>query len=716
MLPESHPYPLGVHLVAGGANVAVLAGHADAVELCLLEPAPPGSGRRWEETRVPLTRRTHDVFHDLVPGIEPGQHYGLRAHGRWEPGRGHRYNPAKLLLDPYARAVQPPAGVGPELFAHTVQADLSGDDFRLDPRDSADLAPVGVVTAPAPDLPDQRPDVPWAQTVVYETHVRGFTRRLPGVPEPLRGTYAGLAHPAALEHLQTLGVTAVELLPVHAACSEFALARRGRSNYWGYSTLGFFAPHAPYSAAGTPQGAVQEFREMVRALHAAGLEVILDVVYNHTCEGGVDGPTLSWRGLDAAGYYRLDSHGRDQDVTGCGNSLDFRRARVVQLTLDSLRYWVQEMHVDGFRFDLAPTLARGRDGFDPEHPFLVAARADPVLATVKLIVEPWDIGPGGWRTGQFPPPFAEWNDRFRNSVRDFWLVGAARAVHHQETGGVRELATRIAGSADTFAPARGPLASVNFVTAHDGFTLADLTTYAGKRNQANGEDNRDGSDDNRNWDHGLDGPTAQDGVNAARRRSMRNLLATLLVSSGVPMLLAGDEFGRSQGGNNNPYCLDDETTWVDWELQPWQQDLLATTRHLLAIRRAHPGLRQDAFFAGRPVHPSGSKDLAWFGSDGAEMDHVRWHDHRLRSLQVHLHAVTAGPDGFHADESVHIAINGDAGPARFSLPGAPWAAGYRLLWDSAQERPPQGAQPLLGPGPAELGPFSMQLYAVTAPR
>jgi len=717
--PRSRAHPLGAHLRDGGLAVAVLASGADAVQVCLLDRGDDGI---WTERRFDLPDRTHGVWHGFVPGVQAGQRYGLRVHGRWDPVRGLRHNPAKLLLDPYARALAGPLRLRPELFGHTVDDRFEGDPGVADPRDDAPFAPHGVVLAPAPPHGGpphpaaNRPRVPLADTVVYEAHVRGLTRRMPGVPEHLRGTYAGLASPAAVEHLLSLGVTSVELLPVHAIGDEPTLVRRGLVNYWGYSTLGFFAPEPRYAAATDPAGMVAEFRAMVSTLHEAGLEVLLDVVYNHTAEGGPGGPMLSWRGLDEATYYRLDGRGGYVDFTGCGNSLDAREPRVLQMVLDSLRYWVQEMGVDGFRFDLAPTLARGREGYDPEHPFLVAARIDPVLSDVKLIAEPWDVGPSGWRTGQFPVPWSEWNDRFRDSVRDFWLPGAARAARGEPSGGVRDLATRLAGSADTFAPARGPMASVNFVTAHDGFTLADLTAYDGKHNEANGEDNRDGSGDNRSWNHGVEGASGDPALGAARRRSMRNVAATLLLATGIPMITAGDEFGRTQHGNNNPYCLDDGTSWLDWELEAWQRDLLATVTHLLRLRRGHPVLRQARFFAGRPVHADGTKDLAWFGPDGREMDHGRWHDPALRTLQMYLHAVVPGPGGVHVDPSVLVVVQGAAHPVEVTLPGRPWATGYRLLWDSAFERPPgepggPAARTESAGALVPVGPVSMQLYA-----
>ncbi len=563
--------------------------------------------------------------------------------------------------------------------------------------------PRGVVVDHAFDWSgDVSPGHSRSETVVYEAHVRNQTMRHPGVPEALRGTYAGLAHPASLEHLTALGVTTVELLPVHAFTHEPHLVRMGLTDHWGYNTLGFHAPHAAYAAASDPQGAVDEVKGMVKLLHGAGLDVVLDVVYNHTAEQGRAGGTLSWRGLDQRAYYRLDERGRDIDVTGCGNTLDLRHPVVCRMVLDSLRHWVQEYHVDGFRFDLAVALGRGRgDDFDPDHPFLVALRTDPVLSRVMLVAEPWDVGLHGWRTGQFPPPFLEWNDRFRDTARRFW-VGDVRDQSSGHGGhDARELATRLTGSRDLFGSRdRGPTASVNFVTAHDGFTLADLVSYDHKHNEANGEDNRDGSDGNGSWNHGVEGPTDDPDVLAARTRALRGLLGTLLLSQGVPMLTAGDELGRTQGGNNNPYCQDNETSWVDWRLAPWQDDLLATTRHLLGLRRALPALRQRAWLTGREVDDDGTLDVQWYAADGHPVGE-RWHGEGTRVLQMALAPPTDD------DLGVLVVVNGTTSAADVVLP----PGRFRLLWDSALERP--GA-PVDADGPvATVEPTSVRLYTRT---
>jgi glycogen operon protein len=677
----------------GGADVAVYAGDAEAVELCV------------GERQVELGARLHGVHYGFVPDLREGDHYGLRVHGPWDPTRGLRHNPAKLLLDPYARAVAGEVDWRPEVFGHRVDDLLTGDPDVRDDRDSGPFVPRGVVLTDGFDWgDDRRPQVPWSQTVVYEAHVRGLTRRLPGVPEHLRGTYAGLAHPATVEHLTSLGVTTVELLPIHAFTHEPALVRRGTGNYWGYNTLSFFAPHAAYASATEPREVLNEVKGMVRLLHEAGLEVVLDVVYNHTCEQSREGATLSWRGLDNPAYYRLDHHGRDVDVTGCGNTLNFCHPRTVQLALDSLRYWAEQVHVDGFRFDLATALARdATDAYDADHPFLVALRTDPVLSRLKLVAEPWDVGPHGWRTGQFPPPMAEWNDRFRDATRSFWLADAARALRGEPGHGVRELATRLSGSQDLFGHGdRSPLASVNYVAAHDGFTVADTTAYERKHNEANGEGNRDGHDDNRSWNHGVEGETHDPVVLAGRRRSVRNLLGTLLLSTGVPMLAAGDELGRTQHGNNNAYNRDDETSWLDWDLRPWQHDLLATTTYLLRLRREHPALRQRQFFGIRPPHTDGTLDLGWFAADGRPMDDGRWHDPHARVLQAFVHGAPVDAD------SLLLVLCGAPHDTAVALPGPPWADGYELLWDSADERPTVRPEPVSGV--QRVRALSLRLY------
>ncbi|MFF1531150.1 glycogen debranching protein GlgX [Cellulomonas sp. NPDC058312] len=730
--PGPPPRP-GVHVTDDGVEVGVVAPHATAVDLCLLDP-DPASPTGWSERRVPLDPpggAAPGRFTARVPGVRAGQRYGLRAHGPWEPEAGLRYNPAKLLVDPYAYGLVGEVDHGPATYGHVVDDALLGDpDGPADPRDSVAHVPHGVVLDRRPgrrgpgdavDPAANRPHVPWADTVVYEAHVRGLTLRHPGLPPHLRGTYAALGHPVVVAHLRQLGVTALELLPVHAFSSEPHLVQKGLTNYWGYSTLGFFAPHAPYATAAAraagPAAVLDELRTAVHALHEAGIEVLLDVVYNHTCEGGSGGQHLSWRGLDNAGYYLHDGGhpARLADVTGTGNTLDFRRPEVVRLALDSLRYWAQEVGVDGFRFDLAVTLGRGHAGFDPDHPFLVAAGTDPALDGLKLVAEPWDVGPGGWRTGQFPLPFAEWNDKFRNSVRSFWLADPARAAQGLPDHRVRDLATRLSGSVDLFGHsdpplARGPRASVNYVTAHDGFTLADLVAYQHKHNEANGEQNRDGSDDNRSWNHGVEGPVPADGVAAdivpLRRRSIRNLLATLLLSAGTPMITAGDEMGRTQRGNNNAYCQDTDVSWVHWDLAPWRQDLLATARHLTALRRAHPALRSTRFFTGRPVDGRPA-DLTWFDPTGAEFTHERWHDADLRTLQMLRVA---------EDDAVLLVVNGSLDPMPVALAGG---AGTRweLAWDSTWEHPDEartaaieGALHLDAGAGVLLEPLSLRVY------
>ncbi|MCK0112367.1 glycogen debranching protein GlgX [Ornithinimicrobium sp. F0845] len=675
------PPPLGVTVHNGAADVSVLAANAEAVELCLFD----GDGA---ERRVPLSRNAYGIWWDVVEGVGPGQRYGFRVHGPWTPEDGHRHNPAKLLQDPYAGAIEGVVTWGPEVFGHVVDERWNGDGGRRDDRDSAAYVPRSVVVDhDSFDWGDDRsPTTPWTESVIYEAHVRGLTQQHPEVPEDIRGTYAALGHPVILDHLTSLGVTTLELLPIHAFTHEPHLVEGGLTNYWGYNTLGFFAPHPEYAVAQDPQGVVDELKGAIKALHSAGIEVVLDVVYNHTCEqGGDSGATLSWRGLDNATYYRLDERGRDIDVTGCGNTVDLRQPQVAKMVLDSLRHWVTEYHVDGFRFDLAPALARGRDdAYDPDHPFHVALRTDPVLSRVMLIAEPWDVGVHGWRTGQFPPPFAEWNDRFRDTVRTFWLPDTARAQHGQQGHGVRELATRFAGSADLYrAHSRGPIASVNFVTAHDGFTLADTTAYEQKHNEANLENNRDGHGDNRSWNHGVEGPTDDPEILESRRRSARNLMATTLLAAGVPMITAGDEIGRTQGGNNNAYCQDNEISWLDWESA--DRDMTATVTRLLEVRRRHRVLSPPDFQTFDAV--PGRVRLRWFDPAGEILSERQWTDPGQRTLVALLDdRAVSEAEGAEAD-FVLVVLNGAVEPVTVQLPDSDASHPWRLEWSSAWEGP-----------------------------
>lgn len=700
-----NPQRLGVHLVPGGATVAVYAAHATAMDLCLF--AADGT-----ETRVALHGPHHGIWHGLVPGITVGQRYGFRASGPWQPKQGHRYNPAKLVLDPYGRGID---GRMAPMTDPAARALLSSRDAT----DSAPLMPRSVVTEkPSGPWQSPHPRVPWTDTILYETHVKGFTMTMPGIPEHLRGTYAGLAHPAAIDYLTSLGVTAVELLPVHAHAPEPHLEHAGLSAYWGYSTLGFFAPHAAYAtrtarAAGA-QAVQDEFCGMVNLLHEGGLEVILDVVYNHTAEGSSSDRVLSWKGLDNRVYYRSQPHAPQHydDTTGTGNTLDFAQPAVIKMALDSLRYWATEMHVDGFRFDLAATLGRTGQGFSRNHPFLVGLTTDPVLGGLKLIAEPWDLGLGGWQVGNFPVPMAEWNDRFRDYTRSFWLQWGAAASGQRHHPTAPELATRIAGSSDLFGHSepygmRGPVASVNFVTAHDGFTARDLTEYNGKHNEANGEDNRDGTDNNRSYNHGAEGPTADPAVLAARRQSIRNILGTLLLSAGTPMLLGGDEFGRTQGGNNNAYCQDNEISWFDWNHEPWQVDLRAAIAQLIHLRRTNAVLRPARFYDGVDRDPTDAlyrADSAWFRADGDHEDEDWWEDPDTRVVQFMRSLSDA------SQRDALMVINGASHDVAVTLPpdnGAPWV----LEWDSAWETVEQRADARVTPGATvTMSGLSLRLY------
>jgi isoamylase len=593
--------PLGAHVDSEGVAFGVVSGVAEAVEVCVFDA---GGG----ETRHQLEQGDDYVWRGHAAGAGPGTRYGFRVHGPWAPAAGLRCNPAKLLLDPYARAI-----------AGTVRDDpsLYGDSNA----DSAPYVPRSVVCAESFDWGDDRPPgTPLAESIIYEAHVKGFTRLHPDVPEAIRGTYAGLAHPAAIEHLQRLGVTAIELLPVHQFVHDAALVARGLRNYWGYQSIGYFAPHNEYSSAGEGGEQVAEFKAMVRALHAAGLEVILDVVFNHTAEGNEHGPTLCFRGLDNAAYYRLaEDRSRYVDDTGVGNTFDTHRPHGLRVVMDSLRYWVQAMHVDGFRFDLAASLGRATSDFDPFGGFLDAVGQDPVLSQVKLIAEPWDIGQGGYELGNFPPGWSEWNGRYRDTVRDFW---------RGTPGTLADFATRLSGSSDLYGRGRRPTASVNLVTVHDGFTLNDLVSYDAKHNEANGEDNRDGANDNRSWNCGVEGPTDDAGVLELRRRQRRNFLATLLLSEGVPLLLGGDELGRTQRGNNNAYCQDNEISWIDWTGAGSDDDLTELVVRLCRLRRGAPAFRRGRFL--------GSGELAWLRPDGNPMTDGDWANSDARAVTAAL--------------------------------------------------------------------------------
>jgi isoamylase len=678
------PRPLGASWDGAGTNFAVFAEGADAVELALLDE--PG-----RERRVRLPEVTAFVWHGYVPEVRPGQRYGFRVHGPYDPDSGRRYNPAKLLLDPYARAIEGEVDWDPSMFGYPV----GGDDLVPDDRDSAPHAPLSVVVHDSgfPWGDDRRPHVPWADTVIYEAHVRGFTRRHPDVPPHQRGTYAAMGSPPVVEHLRRLGVTTLELLPVHHFVSEHHLVARGLTNYWGYNSIGFFAPEAGYSSTGTRGQQVSEFKAMVRNLHAAGVEVVLDVVYNHTAEGNHLGPTLSFRGLDNRAYYRtMDDNPRFyMDYTGTGNTLNARHPQVLALIMDSLRYWVQEMHVDGFRFDLASALARSLHEVDRLSAFFDLIHQDPVVSKVKLIAEPWDVGPGGYQVGNFPVLWTEWNGRYRDTMRDFWR--GART-------GVADVAFRLTGSSDLYqSDGRRPYASINFATAHDGFTLHDLVSYNDKHNQANGEDNRDGSSDNRSWNCGVEGPTDDPEIGFLRERQRRNFLTSLLLSAGVPMLLAGDELGRTQLGNNNAYCQDNEISWVDWELDEGRAALLEFTRAVITLRREHPVFRRRRFFQGQAIHGSAVKDIGWFTPDGTEMDEADWQAPDVSTLGVFLNGEEI-PDqdprgGRVVDASFMLLLNGGGEPALFKLPGEPWAKEYELVADTALAfvRPPGADAP-----------------------
>jgi glycogen operon protein len=658
-------------------NFAIFSEHATAVELCLFDSAEA----KEESLRIQLPEHSDLVWHGRLSGIVPGQVYGYRVHGPFDPAAGHRFNANKVVFDPYAKAVARPIQWAPEMYAYTM-GDPAGD-LSFDPRNNACFAPLAAVADTAFTWGNDRaPETPWHKTVIYEVHVKGATRLRQDIPEHWRGTYAGLGSEEMLRYFTDLGVTAVELMPVHHHAYDHYLVDKGLTNYWGYNTLAFFAPDLRYSSTGSPTGAVREFKTMVRSLHSAGIEVILDVVYNHTAEGNHLGPTLSLRGIDNRSYYRL-VHGNERyymDYTGCGNTLNMVHPRVLQLIMDSLRYWVLEMHVDGFRFDLASALARELHEVDKLGAFFDIIHQDPVLSQVKLIAEPWDLGEGGYQVGNFPIGWTEWNGKYRDCVRKFWKG---------DGGTVSEFATRLAGSSDLYArSSRRPYASINFVTAHDGFTLRDLVSYNEKHNEANGEHNNDGESHNNSWNCGAEGETHDPEINALRQRQQRNFLATLLLSQGVPMLCGGDECSRTQGGNNNAYCQDNEISWLRWDLSAEQQDLLAFARHVIRLRQRHPVFTRRHFFQGRSIRGEGVKDISWYDNKGREMGDAAWDEHFVKSIAVLLNGreipETDEEGNAVRSESFYLVFNAHHDSLVFTLP-KPWAeVKWTRVLDSAE--------------------------------
>jgi isoamylase len=676
-------YPLGATYDGSGTNFAVFSEVAERVELCLFDAD-------GAETRVTLPEVDGFVWHGFLPNVESGQRYGYRVYGPYDPTAGHRCNPTKLLLDPYSKAIDGTFDWDQSLFSY----DFGDPDSRNDD-DSAASMPKSVVINPFFDWGvDRPPQREYADSIIYEAHVKGLTETHPDIPEQSRGTYAGIAHPAIIEHLKTVGATAIELMPVHHFANDSTLIDKGLSNYWGYNTIGFFAPDAKYStSSATPGNQVQEFKAMVRALHEAGIEVILDVVYNHTAEGNHMGPTVSMRGIDNAAYYRLvdDDKRFYMDYTGTGNSLNVGHPHSLQLIMDSLRYWVTEMHVDGFRFDLASTLAREFYDVDKLSTFFELVQQDPTVSQVKLIAEPWDVGPGGYQVGNFPPQWTEWNGKYRDTVRDFW---------RGEDASLGEFASRLTGSADLYEhTGRRPVASINFVTAHDGFTLLDLVSYNEKHNDANGEGNNDGESNNQSWNCGVEGPTDDPEVNALRARQQRNFITTTLLSQGVPMLCHGDELGRTQGGNNNGYCQDNEITWIHWD----QVDtgLLDFTQSVSALRAAHPVFRRRRFFDGLPVRLRGSErlpDISWFSPDGSEMSDEDWGSGFGKSVAVYLNG-NGIPDldargARVTDDSFVLCFNAHHEPIEFTMPSKEFGQSWQPVIDTAAEPGDAEAKPV----------------------
>ena len=672
-----YPYPLGATWLGNGVNFAIFSETATSVDLCLFDSLET----QQENIRIPVAERTDHVWHVFLPDARPGQLYGYRVSGPYDPEQGLRFNNSKLLIDPYAKAIAGTVNWADEMFGYVVGD--ANEDLTRDFRDDAWGVPKSVVADTAFDWADERrPGIPLDRSVIYEIHVKGFTKLCPGVPENLRGTYAGLGTTAAIDYLKNLGVTAVELLPVHAHIDDKPLLDRGLTNYWGYNTIGFFAPHAEYSSSGQMGEQVAEFKSMVRNLHAAGLEVILDVVYNHTAEGNHLGPTFCFRGVDNIASYRLlaDNPRLYLNFTGTGNTVDTLHPRTLQLIMDSLRYWVNEMRVDGFRFDLAPALARDGTGVNKFHAFFKIIRQDPVLSQVKLIAEPWDVGDGGYQIGNFPTPWSEWNGKYRDTVRAYWKG---------DEGKIGEMAYRLTGSPDLYQhDDRRPEASINFLTSHDGFTLNDLVSYNEKHNRANGDDNQDGDNNNLSWNCGAEGPTDDPKIDNLRRKQRRNFLTTLFLSQGVPMLLGGDEFGRSQNGNNNAYCQDNEISWINWQRDEKQNQLLNFTKKLIQLRKDHPVFRRPKFFQGRRIRGSEIKDVMWFNPGGNEISEEEWASPFVRCLGMLLSGDTMDVLTFEGepirDDTFLLLINAHYEPISFVLPGQEHL-GWELILDTRDE-------------------------------
>ncbi|CAN5691460.1 glycogen debranching protein GlgX [soil metagenome] len=679
------PYPLGATWDGRGVNFAIFSEYASRVELCLFQSAED----EVESLTIPLPEQTDMVWHGYLPDLQPGQLYGYRVHGPYAPHRGLRFNPNKLVLDPYAKVIGRDVRWHESLFGFTLDKDdaVNADDTAFDKRNSGAHAPLAAVVDDAFTWGDDRaPRTPWHETLIYELHVKGFSKLNPHVPENLRGTYRGLASEASIQHLKNLGVTAVELMPVHHHADEWHLVRRGLGNYWGYNTLSYFAPDSRYAAASSPLAAAREFKFMVRALHAAGLEVILDVVYNHTAEGNHLGPTLSLRGIDNASYYRLlpEQPRFYQDFTGCGNTLNMRSPRVLQLIMDSLRYWVQQMHVDGFRFDLASALARELHAVDKLGAFFDIIHQDPVLSQVELIAEPWDLGEGGYQVGNFPNKWTEWNGKYRDTVRRFW---------RGDGGVVSELATRLSGSSDLYEQSgRRPYASINFVTAHDGFTLADLVSYRDKHNEANGENNQDGENHNLSWNSGIEGVTDDRQVIELRERQRRNLLATLMLSIGVPMISGGDEVGRTQQGNNNGYAQDNDISWTHWDLTRHQSEFLQFATRLIGIWKENPVLRRRKFLQGRRIRVGKATDITWLDPSGQEMTDDGWSAPDVKCIGMRLHgdAIDEADERGHRvfGDTLMVMLNADRKGMPFVLPEAGTQERWETLLDTADPSRP----------------------------